>query len=534
MRGRNILVIEDDRKSVRMMTDVLEPEGYAVFAVSRKTVAVELASRIKPSLIFISAILADASGLEITREIRKVEQLRDVPFVMLTEMQEEFNERYESSYGIIGFLKKPVDPDDLLSKIRVLAPLEEITGKGDTEEAVGPLPEDSGKSVSSGEPIGSDGSSDKNMRDFTDAFFVSDEGNNKSGTLEKTFIDEQKGMKEKKDKIKIKVPDKPEVESGREEQETTGQINAMGYEAEEHSAEMVEGEEIHGTGEEAGVPVEEAAVEEDVLPSIDKEPSELDDAIEEKSEIVPDNAHDMPEYAENYGDEEQEIGLDSAGIDGEPEPPKQDEPRIGLLGWLGNKRAVAFGLAGLVVVILLTWAGLIFISGGGNGSKSVSSIQPAAVSNGEKKESVNPDRSIAGSIEGVKKGPPSETITVPAEKTVGGIKTDNIAADVRKQAVPTPGKQQEPVSSVKKRPVVATGKVVYSVQVGFFRDVSNAKKLLKSLKKKGYNVFIKKINVKSRLFYRVLVGKYNTSAKALQMKRRIKRRERMDATLFRL
>ena len=88
-----ILVVEDDSKTANTMMEVLESEGYAVFSASNKATAVELVQKVSPSLIFLSAIYTDASGLEVARTIREMDGMEGIPFVMLTEMEEEYSSR---------------------------------------------------------------------------------------------------------------------------------------------------------------------------------------------------------------------------------------------------------------------------------------------------------------------------------------------------------------------------------------------------------------------------------------------------------
>jgi len=63
----------------------------------------------------------------------------------------------------------------------------------------------------------------------------------------------------------------------------------------------------------------------------------------------------------------------------------------------------------------------------------------------------------------------------------------------------------------------------YIVQLGAFRSMSNAKKLVRQLSRKKYDSYIQKINQSGRILYRVRGGKFSNKSYALRLGRRLRR-----------
>jgi len=116
------LLLVDDHAVVRSgLRMLLENErdvaivGEASFAAE----AMDLASRLKPSVILMDIGLPDLSGIEATREIKK--RMPDVSVVALTihEDEEYFFKMLEA--GASGYVPKRAAPEELLTAIRAAA-----------------------------------------------------------------------------------------------------------------------------------------------------------------------------------------------------------------------------------------------------------------------------------------------------------------------------------------------------------------------------------------------------------------------------
>jgi len=122
--AKTILVIDSDSSSASVLSKTLEAEGYLVFTSASAEASLTMAKKVNPSVIFLS-LSAQGVGLEICKEIRSIEGLSDVPIVLLTIREGKYDPRYRDLYGIVGFLKKPLKKEDILSSLNLASPKEE-------------------------------------------------------------------------------------------------------------------------------------------------------------------------------------------------------------------------------------------------------------------------------------------------------------------------------------------------------------------------------------------------------------------------
>jgi cell division septation protein DedD/DNA-binding response OmpR family regulator len=137
MDGKTILVIDNDKELMQKMISILESEDYLVFTALNKDDSLTLARKVNPSLIYINIGMSAASGLEIAKEIHEADTLRDVPIVILTPHGGSVDQRYTSLYGIVEFLQKSFEPEELLTKTKEILSGQSIRAEhaGETHEA---------------------------------------------------------------------------------------------------------------------------------------------------------------------------------------------------------------------------------------------------------------------------------------------------------------------------------------------------------------------------------------------------------------
>jgi cell division septation protein DedD len=143
--------------------------------------------------------------------------------------------------------------------------------------------------------------------------------------------------------------------------------------------------------------------------------------------------------------------------------------------------------------------------------------------------------------EASEKKEPLSTETIIETTPIEDIKTKEAVAppaiDKSKQEISQPVTIAKP-KSVSKKPAIQTEvkalkQKIYSVQVGSFANEKNAASLVKKLKNKGYDAFIKKDLVDGKLiFHRVLIGKFDIKKKALEHSRLILQKEGIKSIIY--
>lgn len=120
MPERVILVVEDNEKSLRLVRDILESQGYGVLLASNGNLGLELAREKKPDLIIMDIQMPDIDGLTATRMLKDDETTAHIPVLALTAMAMKGDRELILQAGCDGYLPKPIMFDTLLAIIKEL------------------------------------------------------------------------------------------------------------------------------------------------------------------------------------------------------------------------------------------------------------------------------------------------------------------------------------------------------------------------------------------------------------------------------
>jgi diguanylate cyclase (GGDEF)-like protein len=116
-RLRRILVVDDDADNLRMITSLLQHEGYqAVPYGSGSEFLATLGQRAEPDLVLLDINMPGVDGLEILRRIRQREPYVSVIFVSARSEKEDIIRGLDT--GADDYLVKPFDPRELLARVR--------------------------------------------------------------------------------------------------------------------------------------------------------------------------------------------------------------------------------------------------------------------------------------------------------------------------------------------------------------------------------------------------------------------------------
>src|SRR5260370_41433851 len=109
--NKTILVIDDDRKFLRIIEDALKPRGYNVITAPSGDRGISIFQKEKPDLLLLDALLPKMDGFAVCEEIRKDSYGRTVPIIMMTAVYKMPNKEQEarSKYQVKEYLNKPID-----------------------------------------------------------------------------------------------------------------------------------------------------------------------------------------------------------------------------------------------------------------------------------------------------------------------------------------------------------------------------------------------------------------------------------------
>lgn len=119
MSQKRILVVEDERPIREMLAFNLGRAGYEVHPVEDGRAARAAIADHFPDVVLMDWMLPDISGLELTRQLKRDPETREIPVIMVTARTEEDDRVTGLDGGADDYIVKPFSPRELLARVRV-------------------------------------------------------------------------------------------------------------------------------------------------------------------------------------------------------------------------------------------------------------------------------------------------------------------------------------------------------------------------------------------------------------------------------
>jgi len=118
MDKKKILVVDDSRTALFMVTTILRKERYELVTASDGEQALEVAAAEHPDLILMDVIMPRKTGFEACRELKRREDTKGIPVILVTTRGEGENVEAGFQSGCNDYVTKPINAQELLSKVR--------------------------------------------------------------------------------------------------------------------------------------------------------------------------------------------------------------------------------------------------------------------------------------------------------------------------------------------------------------------------------------------------------------------------------
>lgn len=121
----NIRIIDDDEELAENIALVLKNEGHSVDILTDTENAVEKLIQNTPDLLILDVMFPEnpAGGFDLARKLREIQEIKDLPVIMLTAVNQEFPMDFSAKdidkdwMPVQDFIEKPVDIPKLITKI---------------------------------------------------------------------------------------------------------------------------------------------------------------------------------------------------------------------------------------------------------------------------------------------------------------------------------------------------------------------------------------------------------------------------------
>jgi diguanylate cyclase (GGDEF)-like protein len=117
MKGKTILLVEDDKVQAKLTREYLESAGYAVIHADNGKSAIKAVKTESVDLVILDLILPDMNGNEVCRWLKVNEDTRGIPIIMLT-ARDSTTDKVEGLHaGADDYLSKPYNEIELNARI---------------------------------------------------------------------------------------------------------------------------------------------------------------------------------------------------------------------------------------------------------------------------------------------------------------------------------------------------------------------------------------------------------------------------------
>ncbi|MBU0960877.1 MAG: response regulator transcription factor [Proteobacteria bacterium] len=118
LKGKKILLIEDDLHMRMGLQDNLEFEGYHVLCAESGEAGIALFKSDNPDLVILDVMLPNMDGIDVCRELRTLN--RHIPIIMLSVRGSEVDKVLGLETGADDYMTKPFSVKELLARIKVV------------------------------------------------------------------------------------------------------------------------------------------------------------------------------------------------------------------------------------------------------------------------------------------------------------------------------------------------------------------------------------------------------------------------------
>jgi CheY-like chemotaxis protein len=145
--AKRVLVVDDEPNTRKYVSVLLEENGYEAATACDGADGLEKLKESKPDLIVLDVMMPRKSGLTLFKQLKKNDELKDIPILMLTgvagvieELEEQKDDTFEQPFDNLRetlkkaiqamrehgdikpemFVDKPVDPEGFIAKVQGL------------------------------------------------------------------------------------------------------------------------------------------------------------------------------------------------------------------------------------------------------------------------------------------------------------------------------------------------------------------------------------------------------------------------------
>lgn len=133
-KNATIMIADDSRTVIHALKKILMSSGYETIPAFDGEQAVEVAMKWKPDLILMDIVMPRMNGFEATRALAQDSDTADIPIIIVSGEDRMTDRMWATRLGAKGFLSKPIQRKELISKIGAVLAYSQQTKEKDSPQ----------------------------------------------------------------------------------------------------------------------------------------------------------------------------------------------------------------------------------------------------------------------------------------------------------------------------------------------------------------------------------------------------------------
>jgi len=119
MSKKIILIVDDEPIIIKVVQDILEPEGYEVISATSANEALSLLRKTKVDLALLDHFMPNMTGVQLLEKIRKDNKLKNLKCAFITVgVFKELGMKWIKKLNALDYIKKPFQNKDLIERVK--------------------------------------------------------------------------------------------------------------------------------------------------------------------------------------------------------------------------------------------------------------------------------------------------------------------------------------------------------------------------------------------------------------------------------
>ncbi len=114
---QNILIVDDVPANLKILSEILEGEGYTVHPVLSGKMALQVAEHEPPDLVLLDIMMPGIDGYEVCRQFKERPSLRDVPIIFISALNDTDDIVKALKSGGVDYISKPFRAEEVLARV---------------------------------------------------------------------------------------------------------------------------------------------------------------------------------------------------------------------------------------------------------------------------------------------------------------------------------------------------------------------------------------------------------------------------------